>query len=301
MSDAEYEAVIRKQLLPNENFWRRYANHEGFRAFIKDKSETEQKLLAETFQLDLDVTCPTLDDCIPHESVLEAVDRYFWEYTDSPRELPFFYVLHHVLATLMQKGVEIHKGKQVILPDLWTIVVARSASGKTLAQKNLDMAMGSQVKLFSDAKSSLKFLTNLRDQRLGLYIRDEFAQFLRDVNKDASMQSVRDYLLRTYDNGTIEHATTADSVRVEKSAISILGFTPTKTLKMHLTREMLLDGFAQRFSYCVAEQDERPIMGDYNFDDLSDRIKPFWTKVTSVPVHAVPSAFARQLATLYLS
>ena len=112
-----YDAVVREQLLPYEDFWRRHAHHKGYRAFIKDKSEAERKLLADAFQLDLDVSCPTLDDCIPRGSVLEAVDRYFWEYTDSPRELPFFYVLHHVLATLLQKGVQIHKGKQVILPD----------------------------------------------------------------------------------------------------------------------------------------------------------------------------------------
>lgn len=287
VNQSGYDAVVRELLLPNDAFWRKHAHHEGFRAFIKDKSEAEQKLLAEAFQLDLDLSCPTLDDCIPRGSVLEAVDRYFWEYTDIPRELPFFFVMHHVLATLLQKGVQIHKGKQVILPDLWTMVVARSASGKTLSQKNLDLAMGSEVKLFSEAKTSLKFLTNLRDQRLGLYIRDEFAQFLKNVNKDSSMQDVRDYLLRTYDNSDIEHTTTADSVKVEKSCISILGFNATKTLKLHLTKEMLLDGFAQRFSYCVAEQDDRPIMGDYDFDKLAERIRPLWNKLTSMTVHPV--------------
>jgi len=286
-TQSDYDAVVGQQILPNENFWRRHANHEGFRKLIKDKSDTERKLLAETFQLDLDLSCPKLDDCIPRGSILEAVDRYFFEFTDSPRELPFFYVMQYLLATLLQRGVQIHKGKQIILPDLWVIVVARSASGKTLSQKQLNLAMGGEVKLFSDAKTSLQFLTNLRDQRLGLYIRDEFAQFLKDIAKDQSMQNVRDYLLRTYDNGNIEHTSTAGSVKVDKSAISILGYTPTKTLRNHLTLEMLLDGFAQRFSYCVAEQDDRPIVGDYDFDHLSDRITPFWNKINSMHIHAV--------------
>ena len=286
-TQSEYDAAVRQQLLPQDKFWRRHANHEGFRKFIKDKSDAERKLLAETFQLDLDLSCPTLDDCIPRGSILEAVDRYFFEYTDAPRELPFFYVMHYVLATLLQKGVQIHKGKQIILPDLWTIVVARSASGKTLSQKQLDIAMGGEVTLFSDAKTSLQFLTNLRDQRLGLYIKDEFAQFLKEIAKDAGMQNVRGYLLRTYDNSNIEHTTTTGSVKVEKSAISILGYTPTKTLKKHLTLEMLLDGFAQRFSYCVAEQDDRTIIGDYDFDELSDRITPLWNKINNMHIHAV--------------
>ena len=287
VTQSNYDAVVRKLVLPHEDFWRRHAHNLGFRAFIEDKRDSERKLLAEAFQLDLDPSCPTLDKCIPRGSILEAVDRYFWEYTDIPREVPFFYVLHYVLATLLQRGVEIHKGGQVILPDLWTVVVADSGSGKTLSQKQLDKALSGGVKLFSDAKSSLQFLTNLREQRLALYIKDEFAQFLKAVTKDPAMLDVRDYLLRTYDNGNIEHTTTKSSVQVEKSAIGILGYTPTKTLKTHLTQEMLLDGFAQRYSYCVAERDERPIIGDYNFEELASRVSPLWTKIVGMPIHTV--------------
>lgn len=283
----DYEAVIRKLLLPHEDFWRDHANHEAYRQFIKDKTDAERALLAEAFQLDLDATCPTLDDCIPRGSILEAVDRYFWEYTDIPRELPFFYVMHFVMANLLQQGVQIHKGKQVILPDLWTVVLAPSGAGKSLSQKELNKALDAKINLFSEAKTSLQFLTNLRDQRLALYLRDEFAQFLKEVNKEPSMQNVRDYLLRTYDNGDIEHTTTTSSVKVKNSAISILGYTPTKTLQLHLTKEMILDGFAQRFSYCVAEKDDRPIVGDYDFDRLADRISPLWNKISSIPAHQI--------------
>ena len=204
-----------------------------------------------------------------------------------PRELPFFYVMHYVLASLLQRGVEIHKGKQVILPDMWTIVVARSGSGKTLSQKQLDKAMSGGIKLFPNAETSLQFLKNLKEHRLGLFLRDEFAQFLRAVDKDKGMTDVRDYLLRTYDNGTIDHTTTKSSTSVEKSAISILGFTPTKTLKKYLTPEMLLDGFAQQFSFCVAEQDDRPIIGDYDFDDLEAQVAPYWHKIVKTPPHPV--------------
>ncbi len=284
---ADFDAAIRQQLLSRETFWQSYTHHAGFRKFIKDKSDAERALIDAAFQLDLNGSGPTLDDCIPKNSILSAVDRYFWEYTDMPRELPFFYVMHYVLASLLQRGVEIHKGKQVILPDLWTVVVARSGSGKTLSQKQLDKAMSGSIKLFPGAKTSLQFLTELRDHRLGLFIRDEFAQFLKDVAKDSNMKDVRDYLLRTYDNSTIEYKTTVSSTRVENSAISILGYTPTKTLKKYLTTEMLLDGFAQRFSFCVAEQDERPIIGDYDFDLLAERVAPHWNKIVNTPSHPV--------------
>jgi hypothetical protein len=287
VSQSDYDGIVRKLFLPREEFWRKHAHNDGFRKFIKDKNEATRSMVACVLQLDLDGNWPTLDSCIPKGSILEAVDRYFWEFTDIPREIPFFYVLHYVMAKLMQEGVEIHKGQQVILPDLWTVVVAPSGAGKSMSQKALAKAMDGEVKLFPEARTSLQFLTNLRDHRLGLFVRDEFAQFLKSVSKNSSMQDVRDYLLRTYDNGNIEHTTTKSSIKVEKSAIGILGYTPVATLTKYLTAEMLLDGFAQRFSFCVAERDDRGIVGDYNFDGLAACVGPLWEKIAANPFHRV--------------
>ena len=287
VSESDYEDIVRELLLPSVDFWRSRATSQGFRKFAKAKKKAEQALVNSAFQLSPDGSPPTLDNCIPTGSLLAEVDRYFWEYTDIPRELPFFFVLHYVMATLLQQGVEIHKGKQVILPDMWTIVVAPSGAGKSMSQKELAKAFDGDVNMFPDAKTSLQFLTNLRDHRLGLYVKDEFAQFLKSISKDSSMQDVRDYLLRTYDNAKIQHTTTVSSVEVEESAIGILGYTPVDTLTKYLTPEMLLDGFAQRFSYCVADPDDREIVGDYDFDELASRIRPHWKKITSTPFHPV--------------
>lgn len=287
VSESDYEDMVRELLLPSVDFWRSRATNQGFRKFAKAKKKAEQSLVNSAFQLSPDGSPPTLDNCIPTGSLLAEVDRYFYEYTDIPRELPFFFVLHYVMATLLQQGVEIRKGKQVILPDMWTIVVAPSGAGKSMSQRELAKAFDGDVDMFPDAKTSLQFLTNLRNHRLGLYVKDEFAQFLKSISKDSSMQDVRDYLLRTYDNANIQHTTTVSSVEVEKSAIGILGYTPVDTLTKYLTPEMLLDGFAQRFSYCVADPDDREIVGDYDFDELASRIRPHWKKITSSPFHPV--------------
>ena len=291
VSQDDYDSVVRKLIVTGgvgwEKLWRAKAIKEGFRNLVVEKKKSVQALVTSVLQLDPGGPWPTLDNCIPVGSILDVTDRYFWEYTDIPRELPFFYVLHYVMAKLMQQGVEIHKGKQSILPDLWTVVLAPSGAGKTLSQKALAQAMGGEIKTFPDSKTSLKFLTNLRDHRLSLFLRDEFAQFLKSVSKDTGMQDVRDYLLRTYDNGNIEHASTKSSVVVHRSAIGILGYTPVATFSKYLTAEMLLDGFAQRFSFCVAERDDRPIVGDYDFDGLSPLIKPLWDKITKTPFHPV--------------
>jgi len=258
------------------------------RKLFRDGAEPSQ--LTSTISLiDVDGPWPTLGDCIPKGSILDAVDKYFWVNSDIPREIPFFNVLHYILAKLMQGGVEIHKGKQIILPDLWTFVVAPSGAGKSMTQKELAKAMGGQVRLFPEAKSSLQFLSNLRDHRLGLYLRDEFAQFLKSVAQDSSMRDVHGHLLLTYDNADIEHTTTKGvGAAVEKSAISILGYSTVATLTKYMTQEMMDSGLSQRFSFCVAERDDdRPIIGDYDFDGLAPLINPLWQQIAQMPFHRV--------------
>ncbi len=284
---AEYEAEVRRQLLPHEEFWKKFANSPGLKKFKSEKAAPVKAFIDSVLTINTNDQWPTLDDCIPKGSILDVVDKYFWDNTDIPRELAFFNVLHYVLAKLRQDGVVIHKDSQIILPDPWTIVLAPSGAGKSMTQKALASAMGGQVDLFPDSKSSLQFLTALRDSRLGLYLKDEFAQFLKSVAQDSGMSSVRDYLLRTYDNGDIEHATTTSNVSVESSCIGILGYSPVATLTKYLTREMLLDGFAQRFSFCIAERDNREIVGDYDFSGLSSVVSPLWAQISGAAFHPV--------------
>lgn len=282
-----FNQAIREQLAPNESFWRNFAKEEARPLFVTERIESARALVTSLLQISDSGGWPSLDDCIPKGSILEAVDEYFWNKTDIPRELPFFNVLHYVMAKLMQQGVEIAKGSQRILPDLWTVVVAPSGAGKTMTQKALAKAMGGPVRLFPDASSSLQFAENLQNFRLGLFLRDEFAQFLKSISKDASMKDVRDYLLRTYDNADITYASTKTKISVARSAISILGYSPIATLTTYITKEMLLDGFAQRFSFCVADRDDRPIVGDYDFDGLSAVVSPLWQEIDSTPFHPV--------------
>lgn len=282
-----FDGQILSMMASQESVWRNFGKEKSRPLFAAERVESARALVASLLQIANTNGWPTLDDCIPKGSILEAVDEYFWTKTDIPRELPFFNVLHYVMAKLMQQGVEIAKGSQRILPDLWTVVLAPSGAGKTMTQKALAKAMGGPVRLFPDASSSLQFAENLQNCRLGLFLRDEFAQFLKTIAKDASMKDVRDYLLRTYDNADITYASSKTKISVHRSAISILGYTPIATLTSYLTKEMLLDGFAQRFSFCVGERDDRPIVGDYDFDGLTEVVSPLWKEITSTPFHAV--------------
>lgn len=202
----------------------------------------------------LDGAWPTLDDCIPPGSLLAEIDQAFLDTTDIPRELPVFAAIHYVSALLLQRGARISIVGQLWRPDIWTICTAASGSGKTFASSNVAKALGGDVALFPDSSSSAKFIEDLAACNGGLWMRDEFAQFLKALGQDSNGDT-KDYLLRCYDGSPITRSTKTETIEVKDPALTIFGSTVFETIKDYLTREMLLDGFAPRFSFVVAERD----------------------------------------------
>lgn len=178
---------------------------------------------------------PTLNECIPPGSVLDLIDSAFYKQTDIPRELPFFTVLHYLSAMLLQQGVEIEFAGQRVLPDFWTIALAPSGAGKTFTQSIIAKALGGTVRLFPESASAAMFVESLASNNKGLWLRDEFAQYLNQVNTQSHMAQVKDYLLRAYDYTTIEHRTKKETFVIEKPALTIFGTTPLATIKNYLT------------------------------------------------------------------
>jgi hypothetical protein len=284
-----FDEVARAQIAKFEQLWRPRATTVGKTEFgklrIKSALEETNSYLGDV----ANEKWPTLNDCIPVDSILDVVDNYFLKHTDIPRELPFFTVLHYITAMMMQEGVQIAPTKSLrILPDLWTVVLAPSGGGKSQTQKAIADALGGNVDLFPDAQSSIKFADNLKKHRLGLFLRDEFAQFLKSIKREKSMENVTDYLLRTYDNADVMYESMSSKIVVERSAISIFGTTPIATITKYLTAEMMHDGFAQRFAFIVAEKDKsRKRVALYDFDDLKPQIQPLWNNLRRTPFHKV--------------
>ena len=115
---------------------------------------------------------PTLDDCIPEGSLLHLIDDTFLETTDIPRELPVFAAIHYVSALLLQRGSVISVVGEEWRPDIWTICMAESGSGKSFASSKIGKALGGAVDLFPDSSSAAKFVEDLRDHNHGLWMRD---------------------------------------------------------------------------------------------------------------------------------
>ena len=287
-----FQEAVRAQLVESdavrtEKFWRTHALAEEMPQFVADREPHAAALIDKMLKVVVDGNWPTHEDCIPPGSILDTVDKFFFNQTDIAREIPFFTVLHYVMAKLMQDGVQIDKRGQMLLPDLYTIIVARSGSGKTMTQKAIAKALGGQVKLFPGADSSIKFAENLQSHRLSFFLSDEFGQFLKDVKNESNMKKVKRYLLKAYDNEDITYQTTATDIVVKNPAISLLGLTALDSFTDCMSAEMFMDGFAQRFCFCVAEKDGRGRIGDYNFKAFGAMVSPLWAKLVATPFHKV--------------
>lgn len=269
-----------------EKLWRPHAKVSSRERLADLAIPSAEEIIRNALTVDLKGDWPTLDECILEDTLLSAVDELFFAKTDIPRELPFFAVLHYVSALLLQRGVEIQFDDDRILPDIWTIALASSGAGKTWTQNRLEKSLGAGLKLFPDADSSLAFVENLRDHNNGLWLKDEFAQFIWAMENDKNLTKAKGYLLQTYDHSDITWKTKATHAFAPKPAISIFGTTPFANLKDYLNRDLLLGGFVQRFSFVVASEDER-LVGLYRVRGKSTPINDHWEKLVANPVHPV--------------
>ena len=70
---------------------------------------------------------------VPPRSPMDGLLGMFLDETDIPLEVPFFALLHFVSGMLLSRRIKIQGSCIDAYPDLWTIVLAPSGSGKTLA------------------------------------------------------------------------------------------------------------------------------------------------------------------------
>jgi hypothetical protein len=208
---------------------------------------------------------------VPPGSLLDSVLMEFQSKTNIPLEIPFATFLHYISAVLIGKGVQVeYKNKKMGL-DVWTIVLAASCSGKTWTEKELGEGLGGQNVpiLQSGAVSAASFLDELEAQPQALWIRDEYYQLLKQIDNPASpLAPMKDYLLRAYDNSTIQRRTVREVVTVENPVLSILGFSSLLPFVDGMAVENLVDGFAQRFAYVLARPDKNRPFENFPFWEI---------------------------------
>lgn len=207
----------------------------------------------------------------PPGSFIEKILEIFNEKTNIPLEIPFFTSLHYLSAYLLQNDVCINVKNQILKPDIWTVVLAQSGAGKTFASSTIGKYIGEEAS-FPDSASSAKFIENLSKHNKSFFLRDEFGQFLKNIETQPHMAEMKDILLRLYDNKKIERNTKKEEITIEDPALVILGVSVLDTFLSQIGIESLVDGFSQRFNYVIAEPDPSRKMEDFAFYDVFDEI-----------------------------
>ena len=111
-SQEHIDNYIVDTIAPNEGLWRAFAKPSNKAKFIQAAIDPTRSMVKSMLSVVAGGQWPTLDACIPPGSILDDVDRMFYEGTDIPRELPFFTVLHYLSAMLLQQDVQIEQAPQ---------------------------------------------------------------------------------------------------------------------------------------------------------------------------------------------
>ncbi len=201
---------------------------------------------------------------VPPGSLLETIIREFEAKTNIALEIPLNTFLHYVSGALITKGSKIIFQGNAIEADVWSIVLAPSGGGKTWTQKQIGNGLNGIVPVMeTGAASAAAWLEEFAAQPRALWVRDEFFQLLKGIDQPGPLADLKGYLLQIYDNSKIERTTKRSQITVEDPALTILGFTALQPFVEGISPESLLDGFAQRFGFILAQPDKRRNWRDY--------------------------------------
>ncbi|KIL97159.1 hypothetical protein CCC_00220 [Paramagnetospirillum magnetotacticum MS-1] len=227
---------------------------------------------------------------MPPGSLLDRAVSLFERTTDFPLELPAFMVLHIMAAYLLDRGVEIEVAGTRLKPDLWSTLLAPSGAGKTKTASVLARVM--PVRLFPETTTSARFIEELAAHNRGLWLQDEWGQFLRRIETQSYAEEMREYLLRAHDGKPLARRTAKGSIEVEEPALVILGTTVFETFTTIVSAESMLDGFMQRFGIVIGEAD--PARPPHRFPiyrvEEAGNLAPLqaaWETIAALPLHSL--------------
>ena len=204
---------------------------------------------------------------VPAGTLIDDIISEFEIGTSLPLDIPFNLFFGILSGYLCKKNIKIKipnsrnpEKFQEMFSDFWIIVLAKSCSGKTWTFNAFRDGFLSEIDdiVFEvNSSGSAAFLQELQKHNKGLWVRDEVLQFFQQIeNPNSRLGEVKDYMLRLYDNATLERITKQDNIVVKNPAIALIGTNTPETFTSKMTTESLTDGFSQRFSYILAEQED---------------------------------------------
>ena len=196
---------------------------------------------------------------IPPGSLLESVCREFERGTSIPLEIPFAHLLAYVAGYLCRQGVHLLKGEDRVDPAVWIILLADSGEGKTWTTKRIKQGCkieDAEIYGISGVASASMLFQKVFDNPTGLWLHDEFGQFIARLDRAVGDTEMKEYVLKIYDGDPLTRGTKKDGERTtEPLKICLLGMSQHETWHQVVPAQAMLDGTAQRFSYMVVRDD----------------------------------------------
>ncbi len=195
----------------------------------------------------------------PPGSFLEILLKEVKNKTDLPPEIALGVFVSQLSSLLAQNGVTVawyddtsHSSHM----DMWLLVMAPSAAGKTLLRKLVSKVLGFSVNELPEPGSGSAFLNALSEQGgISLWNRDEYGQLIKQIKDGGPLGPLRGYLLQAYDHETLEINTLKNGQTIiEHPVLSIFGSTVDTTFKSCVDAEMLSDGLLARHLFLIASR-----------------------------------------------
>lgn len=195
----------------------------------------------------------------PPNSILEHLMHTMARGTNLPLEMPMSVFIAYLSACLVRRGVVIRIPEVGdIAPTIWCVVLASSGCGKSYTQNRIAeffRAEDPEIRELTGAASAASMLSSLAAEHgRGLWVRDEYGQFLRMLQR-ADYSEYKDYLLRSYDGQPIVRTTKKDGMTQVTPLLSLIGLSVRETWPDMVGAESLVDGLAQRYLYVIAQED----------------------------------------------
>jgi len=229
---------------------------------------------------------------LPPGTLVERIVSSFQQGSDIPLEIPFFVFLSWTAGYLLNRGVTaVLPEGDIVKPDLWTVLLSDSGSGKTFSEKRLRSAIGDDLEDIefqgTGIASAARFVEELKTSNNRVWVRDEFAQFLKQINTSGgNLEEVKDLLLRIHDGATITRKTKDYETIITDPALVILGLTVGETFERNISTEDMIDGFAQRFSIIRAKKDpKRPMLKFPRYRVSTEGWNEAWRDLTAGVTH----------------
>jgi len=200
----------------------------------------------------------TLMRCRPG-SVLEDIVQLFWDRTDLPLTLAYWYTLGILGGIITQGNRPITFGDQLIDANLWVLLMAESGMGKTWTLNRIKNLAGDVVINEAGYRTKPALIHDLNENpeyRRGVLCIDEMAQTIRLFRRESGAD-LKEAFLMSYD-GKLSSTTKKDGrIEIPDIAFTVLACTVLSTFTRTLTDEDMLDGFVQRFLLIKADEKER--------------------------------------------